>query len=67
MEKMGGHTITKLTPAQLDAWKKAVEPMYATWIASADKAGVNGKQALDDLRSRRSAPRRLLRLTHKPD
>jgi TRAP-type transport system periplasmic protein len=51
MEKMGGHTITKLTPAQLSAWRSAVEPMANTWIANADKAGVNGKQVLDELKN----------------
>jgi TRAP-type C4-dicarboxylate transport system substrate-binding protein len=50
LEKMPGHTIVKLTPAQLDAWKKAVEPVAASWIASADKAGIPGKTALEDLR-----------------
>lgn len=51
MEKMGGHTITKLTPTQLAAWRKAVEPMTANWIAAADKAGVNGRQVLDDYKA----------------
>ena len=50
LEKSPGHTIVKLTPAQLDVWKKAVEPVAADWIAVADKAGVPGKAALDDLR-----------------
>jgi TRAP-type transport system periplasmic protein len=50
LEKAPGHTIVKLTPAQLDTWKKAVEPVAAQWIASADKAGIPGKAALDDLR-----------------
>jgi TRAP-type C4-dicarboxylate transport system substrate-binding protein len=45
-----GHTIVKLAPAQLEQWKKAAEPLYTQWIAGADKAGVNGRQALDDLR-----------------
>jgi TRAP-type transport system periplasmic protein len=49
LEKMAGHTIVKITPAQLDGWKKATEPVYAQWTAGADKVGVNGKQALDDL------------------
>jgi hypothetical protein len=52
---MPGHTIVKLTPAQLDAWKKAAEPIYAEWVHNADKAGVNGKQALDDLRKELAA------------
>jgi TRAP-type C4-dicarboxylate transport system substrate-binding protein len=51
MEKMGGHTITKLSPQQLDAWRQAVAPMTAQWVANADKAGVNGSAVLDDLRS----------------
>lgn len=50
-----GHTIVKLQPAQLDAWKKAAEPLYANWVAAADKAGHNGKQALDDLRKELAA------------
>lgn len=50
LAKTPGHTIVKLTPAQLDAWKKAVEPVAAQWIAGADKAGVPGKAALDDLK-----------------
>ena len=51
MEKMGGHTITKLTPAQLASWRKAVEPLTATWAASADKAGVKGLQVLDEYKA----------------
>lgn len=50
MQAMGGHTIVPVTPAQLDAWKKSAEPLYTSWISSADKVGVNGKQALDELR-----------------
>ncbi|MBC7833004.1 MAG: TRAP transporter substrate-binding protein DctP, partial [Hyphomicrobium sp.] len=50
LEQTAGHTIVKLTPAQVDMWKKAAEPLYVQWTAGADKAGVNGKQALDDLR-----------------
>mgnify|MGYP001627406546 CR=1 FL=1 len=50
LEKQAGHTIVKITPAQLDAWKKAAEPLYVKWTQDADKAGVNGKQALDELR-----------------
>jgi TRAP-type transport system periplasmic protein len=55
LEKMGGHTIVKLTPAQLDVWKKATEPVAAQWIAAADKAGVPGKAALDELRKELAA------------
>lgn len=50
LEKMAGHTIVKLTPAQLAEWKKSAEPLYGQWVSGADKLGVNGKQALEDLR-----------------
>ncbi len=55
LAQMPGHTIVKLTPAQLDGWKKAVEPVNSQWIAAADKAGVPGKAALDDLRKELNA------------
>lgn len=51
IEKMGGHTITRLSPAQLDAWRQAVAPMTAQWIAGADKAGADGRAVLESLRS----------------
>lgn len=47
-----GHTIVPMTPAQIANWKKAVAPVYDQWVSSADKAGVPGKAALDDLRAR---------------
>lgn len=50
LAKTPGHTIVKLTPAQQAAWHKAVEPLAAQWIASADKAGIPGKAALEDLK-----------------
>jgi TRAP-type C4-dicarboxylate transport system substrate-binding protein len=50
LEKTAGHTIVKLTPQQVDAWKKATEPVVAEWSQSATKAGVNAKQVLDELR-----------------
>ncbi|MEP7282117.1 MAG: TRAP transporter substrate-binding protein [Rubrivivax sp.] len=49
---MGGHTIVPMTPAQIDVWRKAVAPVYDQWIANADKAGIAGKSALDDLKGR---------------
>ena len=51
IEKMGGHTITRLSPAQLDAWRQAVAPMTAQWITAADKAGADGRAVLESLRS----------------
>ncbi len=51
LQAMGGHTIVSVTPAQVDAWKKAVAPLTDSWIATADKAGYPGKQALDELKA----------------
>ena len=55
LEKSAGHTIVRLTPAQLDQWKKAAEPLYVQWVQSVDKVGLNGRQALDDLRKELSS------------
>jgi len=48
---MPGHTIVPMTAAQIDVWKKSVAPVYEQWTADADKAGVNGKQALTELKA----------------
>jgi TRAP-type C4-dicarboxylate transport system substrate-binding protein len=50
LEKTAGHTIVKLTPAQVDMWKKAAEPVYTQWAEAVNKSGVNGQQALGELR-----------------
>jgi TRAP-type C4-dicarboxylate transport system substrate-binding protein len=51
LEQKAGHTIVKLTPQQLGAWRKAVEPLYTSWVDSVTKGGLNGKAELDALRS----------------
>lgn len=51
MEKAGGHTLVKLSDTQLAAWRQAVAPMTANWIASASKTGANGQQVLDELKA----------------
>lgn len=48
---MGGHTMEPMSPAQIDVWRKAVAPVYDQWVANADKAGIPGKKALDDLKA----------------
>ena len=50
LEKMGGHTIIKLDAAQTAAWRTATEPLYGQWVESANKAGYDGKAALEALR-----------------
>ncbi|MFO1218917.1 MAG: TRAP transporter substrate-binding protein [Burkholderiaceae bacterium] len=46
---MAGHEMTKLTPEQLDAWRKAVAPVTEQWAESAKKVGADPKQVLDSL------------------
>ena len=46
-----GHEMAKLTPEQVDAWRKAVAPVEITWAADAKKTGADPKQVLDALRA----------------
>lgn len=48
---MGGHTIVPLNAAQKAAWVKAAEPVYAQWVANANKAGHDGNKALAELKA----------------
>jgi TRAP-type C4-dicarboxylate transport system substrate-binding protein len=45
-----GHEMTKLTPEQIDAWRKAVAPVTEQWAEGVKKAGADPKQVLDSLR-----------------
>ncbi|WP_342132661.1 TRAP transporter substrate-binding protein [Hydrogenophaga sp. OTU3427] len=45
-----GHTIVKLTPEQVQTWKKAVEPVTLQWSQTAQKAGANPTEVLNDLK-----------------
>jgi TRAP-type C4-dicarboxylate transport system substrate-binding protein len=44
-----GHEMVKLTPEQLDAWRKAMAPVQEQWAKDAAKAGVEPKAVLDGL------------------
>lgn len=44
-----GHEMTKLTPEQVDAWRKAVAPVTDQWAEGAKKVGADPKQVLDSL------------------
>ena len=46
---MAGHEMVKLTPDQIDAWRKAVAPVADQWAADARKAGADPKAVLDAL------------------
>lgn len=50
LEKTAGHTIVRITPEQLDAWKKAAEPLYQRWAADVTKTGGKADQILGELR-----------------
>ena len=40
-----------ISAQQLEAWKKAAEPVYDQWAAAANKAGYDGKAVLEELRA----------------
>ena len=44
-----GHEMVKLTPDQLEAWRKAVAPVNEQWAQGVQKAGADPKQVLDSL------------------
>jgi TRAP-type C4-dicarboxylate transport system substrate-binding protein len=46
---MAGHEMVRLSPDQVEAWRKAVSPVEGTWAADAKKAGADPKQVLDSL------------------
>ena len=46
---MAGHEMVKLTPDQVDAWRKAVAPVTDQWAEGAKKVGADPKQVLDAL------------------
>ncbi|WP_213957893.1 TRAP transporter substrate-binding protein [Variovorax sp. dw_954] len=46
-----GHEVYKLTPEQLDAWRKAVAPGEAQWAEGVKKAGGDPKAAMDALKA----------------
>lgn len=50
LASLPGHEVYKLTPAQLDAWKKAVAPAEAQWAEGVKKAGQDPKAAMDSLK-----------------
>src|SRR5262245_51543060 len=45
------HEVYSLSPDQLDAWKKAAEPVVKIWADGARKAGVDPDEALNELKA----------------
>jgi TRAP-type C4-dicarboxylate transport system substrate-binding protein len=46
-----GHEMVKLTPEQIDAWRKAVAPVGDQWGEGVKKVGADPKQVLDALKA----------------
>ena len=46
-----GHEVYKLTPDQLDAWRKATAPGEAQWGEQVKKAGADPKAVMDSLKA----------------
>ncbi len=51
MAALPGHEIYKLTPEQLDAWRKAAAPSEAQWADSVKKVGEDPKAVMDALKA----------------
>ncbi|HSS85725.1 MAG TPA: TRAP transporter substrate-binding protein [Reyranella sp.] len=50
VKAMAGHEVYKLTPEQLDAWRKAAAPSEAQWAESVTKVGEDPKAVMDALK-----------------
>jgi TRAP-type C4-dicarboxylate transport system substrate-binding protein len=46
-----GHEIYSITPAQLEEWRKAAEPLQASWAAKVRKAGLDPDTVLNQLKA----------------
>ncbi len=46
-----GNNFIELTPEQIDQWKAAAEPTYATWLSEMEAAGIDGQALLDEARA----------------
>ena len=51
MRTLPGHEVYKLTDDQLAQWKKAVEPLHASWAEAVKKAGGDPAQIDADLQA----------------
>ena len=54
IEKMtaaGGHDVYKLTPEQVEAWRKATDPLINEWGENVRKVGLDPKLVLEELRT----------------
>jgi len=47
---MAGHTLTTPTAAELEEWRKVVDPLVKEWSAEAAKKGLNPVEVLGELK-----------------
>ncbi|HZB36510.1 MAG TPA: C4-dicarboxylate ABC transporter, partial [Beijerinckiaceae bacterium] len=47
---MAGHTLTTPTAAELEEWRKVVDPLVKEWSAEVEKKGLNADQVLGELK-----------------
>ncbi len=46
-----GHEVYTITPAQLDEWRKATQPLQASWAAKVRKAGLDPDAVMKELKA----------------
>ena len=46
-----GHEVYTITPAQLEEWRKAAEPLQASWATKVRKAGLDPDTVLNELKA----------------
>src|SRR5262249_27082493 len=51
MKALPDHQVYELTPAQIDQWKKAAEPLRAKWADNVKKAGLDPNQVMGELQA----------------
>jgi TRAP-type C4-dicarboxylate transport system substrate-binding protein len=51
LAKAAGHTVYKITPAQLAEWRKSAEPLAAKWAEGVKKAGLNADEIMNGLKA----------------
>jgi TRAP-type C4-dicarboxylate transport system substrate-binding protein len=51
IKAMPDHEVYALTPDQVNQWKKAAEPLHATWAKNVAKAGLDAKKVYGELQA----------------
>ena len=51
MKALPDHDVYELTPAQVDLWKKAAEPLHERWAENVKKVGLDPNQVMGELQA----------------